>query len=132
MLPCFTLGLIALLLLCSGCNTTHTTGLLPFPVWQPQVTNANVDLSGNRAASVTINWRTGQGPFTVDIEMPGDFEQLAPITTEERTVTVDDIAFLVPEGTSGLKTYTVNVRVRDALGQVAEQNVEVDFDFPAM
>ena len=129
MLPRFTLALIALLLLCSGCNTTHTTGLLPFPVWQPQFTDAAVTLDGTRAASVSVDWRTGQGPFTVDIEMPGDFEQIAPITTEVRSVEVSDIGFLVPEGTSGLKTYTITIRVRDAVGQVVERQVEADFTF---
>jgi hypothetical protein len=130
MLTRFFPAVLALLLLPSC--TTSTPGLLPFPVWRPQVTGSEVSLSGPRAASVTIDWRTGQAPFTVDIEMPSDFEQLPLITTSERTVTVDDIAFLVPQGTSGLKTYTVTFRIRDDLGQVTEQTMDVDFNFAAL
>jgi hypothetical protein len=130
MIARFTIALISVLLL-AGC-TTSTPGLLPFPVWRPQITDAAFNASGDRGASVSLDWRTGQEPFTVDVELPGDFEQVAPITTSERSVDINDLDFLVPEGTSGLHTYTAKFRITDAMGQVMERSVEADFDFPAM
>jgi hypothetical protein len=127
-----TLVLIAFAILASGCNTVQAGGEFAFPVWRPQIEDATFGVSGARAASVSVNWRTGQAPFTVDIEMPGDFAQIAPITTSERTITRDNLNFLVPEGTSGLHTYTVKFRIIDALGQTNEMNVDADFNFPAM
>jgi hypothetical protein len=70
---------------------------------------------------VSLDWRTGQAPFTVDIEMPADFEQLALITTDERHVEVTGIPWLLTGAqTSGPHSYTVTYRVRDAVGQVLE------------
>ena len=118
-------------LLFAGC-TTSTPGLLPFPVWRPQVTDATFVADGTRGASVSVDWRTGQAPFTVDIELPSDFEQITPFETSERNVTLSGLDFLVPEGTSGLHIYTANVRVVDALGQTFEQDVTASFNFPAL
>ena len=125
------IALIAVLLLAGSC-TTKAGGEFAMPVWRPQVTDAAFAADGSRGASVSVDWRTGQAPFTVDIELPGDFEQVAPITTSQRSVTLNGLEFLVPEGTSGLHTYTARIRVVDALGQSFEKTVDADFDFPAM
>lgn len=130
MIARISIALIAVLLLASC--TTSTPGLLPFPVWRPQITDATFATDGARGASVSVDWRTGQAPFTVDVEMPGEFEQVEPITTSERTLKLSGLDFLVPEGTSGLHTYTATIRVVDSLGQTFEQQVTADFDFPAM
>jgi hypothetical protein len=130
MIARISMALFAALLLASC--TTSTPGLLPFPVWRPQVTDASFSTDGARGASVSVDWRTGKAPFTVDIEMPGEFEQVLPITTSERNVTLSGLDFLVPEGTSGLHTYTAKIRVVDSLGQTFEKDVTADFDFPAM
>jgi hypothetical protein len=124
------IALIAVLLFAASCTTT-AGGDLPMPVWAPQITDATFVASGERMASVTVDWRTGQAPFTVDIEMPDGFAQLIePITTSERTATTHNVPFVVPEGTSGLHTYTVKIRVIDALGQVIEKHVDAQFNFP--
>jgi hypothetical protein len=112
--------------------TTKAGGEFAMPVWRPQINDATFTTDGTRGASVALDWRTGQAPFTVDIEMPGDFQQVTPITTSERSVTLSGLSFLVPEGTSGLHTYTAKFRIRDALGQEIEKDVEADFNFPAM
>jgi hypothetical protein len=130
MLARITFALITLLLL-AGC-TTSTPGLLPMPVWAPQVTNSSFSLDGARTAKVVLDWRTGQAPFTVDIEMPSDFAQQQLISTSERSVTVSGIDFLPPEGTSGLKTYSVKLRIRDDLGQVVEKTLELQADIAPM
>jgi hypothetical protein len=124
-----TLAGLALLLLAS-CNTRMAGGEFAMPVWAPQVTNAVFAVDGPRSASVTLDWRTGQAPFTVHVEMPGDFEQVSPIETAERSILVSGLDFMVPEGTSGLHTYTVTLQIRDALGQVTEREVDADFNFP--
>lgn len=124
-----TLALLTLLLL-AACNTRQAGGLMPMPVWGPQVTSATFSVDGPRTASLDVNWRTGQAPFTVHVELPGDFEQVSPIDTAERSITLTGLDFLVPEGTSGLRDYTAAVQVRDALGQTLELDIEGEFNFP--
>jgi len=126
------LTLAVLMLLVAGCDTVKAGGEFAMPVWKPQIQNATFNTGTGRNASVAINWRTGQAPFTVDVEMPSDFQQVQPITTSERSVDLSNLSFLVPEGTSGVHTYKVTIRVIDALGQTAETSADADFNFPAM
>ena len=130
MIARLSIALIALLVLASC--TTKAGGEFAMPVWRPQINNATFTADGTRGASVSLEWRTGQAPFTVDIEMPGDFQQVLPVTTSERSLTLTGLNFLVPEGTSGLHTYTAKFRVVDALGQEYEKDIDASFDFPAL
>ena len=100
------------------------------PVWGPQATNSEFFAAGARSAALNVSWRTGQAPFTVHVEMPSDFEQVSPIETSERSITLSGLDFVVPEGTSGLTDYSVAVQVRDALGQALELDVDGEFSFP--